>query len=70
MLSDRVKMMSEKVANTSEVDAKYMKLTERLDDLLDHIESSVSNSEQTDEKVKMLRAILEKIKVWLSKIWV
>ena len=56
-------MMSEKVANTSEVDAKYMKLTERLDDLLDHIESSVSNSEQTDEKVKMLRAILEKIKV-------
>ena len=65
-LSDRIKMLAEKVTNASEVEAKYVDLSERLDDLLTHVQSSVANSEKAEDILKMLRDMLDNLKVLLD----
>ena len=65
-LSDRIKMLAEKVTNASEVEAKYVDLSERLDDLLTHVQSSVANSEKAEDILKMLRNMLDNLKVLLD----
>ena len=65
-LSDRIKMLAEKVTNASEVEAKYVDLSERLDDLLTHVQSSVANSEKAEDILKMLRNMLDNLKVLLG----
>ena len=65
-LSDRIKMLAEKVTNASEVEAKYVDLSERLDDLLTHVQSSVAKSEKAEDLLKMLRNMLDNLKVSLG----
>ena len=56
-------MMAERLTNTSEIEAKYDDLIRRLEDLRSHSEASNTKTEETEEKLKMLREMLDRIKV-------
>ena len=62
-LSERVKFQNSRLTDLSSTEQAINNTSDAIDDLLDHLETSVKNSEETQRKVKMLKSVMRRIKV-------
>lgn len=62
-LSDRVLKQALRLTNVSNVENKINNMKDSLDDLLDHVEGSIQNSEDTIRLLNDLRDSVKNIKV-------
>lgn len=64
---DRIHELAMRLTNTSKVEKKIDIMEVDLDDLLNQVEKSVQNSEQTFAKLNGLRDIMKNVKVIIFK---
>lgn len=62
-LSERVHALNDRLTNTSDTERAIANIEDALADLLDKIETSLKNSEETKRKVDDLKDVIKRIRV-------